>query len=145
MHFPFKTSLNVTHDVQPQPDGTLLYLNNLVLQKNEMEPYQAPFSNIETYDPKLKKAKVVFQADPPQAFYSIACGGVQQLTDSVILISHMFMGAYIFDIKQKKILSTILLDFPNSNGALRAVQNAKLVNLDGFLSHWKSTSEVIAK
>lgn len=137
-HIPFTTSLfNVTHDVQPQADGTLLYFNNMVLQKNEKEPYQAPFSNIETYDPKTKKIKVVFQASPPQAFYSKACGGVQQLTDSILLISHMFMGTYIFDMKQKKVLSTTLLDIPNSNGALRAVQNAKLVNLDGFLSHWK--------
>ncbi len=138
MHFPFKTSLNVTHDVQPQPDGTLLYINNLVLQKNVTEPYQAPFSNVETYDPKLKEAKVIFQAEPPQAFFSKACGGVQKLTDSVILISHMFMGSYIYDTKQKRILKTTLLDIPNSNGALRAVQNAKLVNLESFLSHWKS-------
>lgn len=97
----FSSSLDHTvHDVQVSADGKMIYFNNLVIDGANGSRY----SRIEEVDLTTNKMETVFQASPRELFFSKVCGGVQNLDQEHVLISHHVAGFYVYSRKQKAVV-----------------------------------------
>lgn len=131
-HFKIASSqAHQVHDAQVMENGNILFFNNMGLDSTEENPY----STIEEYDLVENKTVFEFAANPKQLFYSLFCGGVQQLDEDLILFSHMLTGTYIYSKKNNRMVASIFGThfmhdrfFPS--------QQVKAMDLRKFLSHW---------
>jgi hypothetical protein len=131
-HFTIPTSLvHQVHDVQVLENGNIIYFNNVVLEKTEKNPY----SSIEEYDLVEKRIVLQFTSNPKQFFYSVFCGGVQELDQDLILFSHMLTGTYIYSKKSNTIVASIV-GTHYMHDRFFPSQQVKAVDLRKFLTHW---------
>ncbi len=116
------------HDVQVNPEGEYLFFNNRISISSN-----AYISAIQKYDDVKKSLTFNFQSNPPEMFYSPACGGVQEFRD-MIFFSHVTTGGYYYSKEKETIVSSI----PGLNGnphESSPVQQLKLINANEFLKH----------
>lgn len=129
-HVPYKGSVeNALHDVQVTVDGRLLVFNNWVSGRENRS------SAVELFDPVQGTTETVFMTDPPEAFYSQACGGVQEL-GKLYFISHITAGAYLWSPEKKKVLSYVSGTRSDPRG-IEPTQQLKLVDAENFLKNVK--------
>lgn len=118
------------HDVQISPDGTLLYFNN-----RTVDPQYVRFSTVQKYDLITKKLTMEFRASPREAFYSPACGGVQEVGD-LIFFSHITAGGFLWSPAKNEMVKAI----PGTNGnakEVRPTQQLKLIDVEKFFKNSK--------
>ncbi len=116
------------HDVQINSKGEYLLFNNRVSTKTD-----ARISAIQKFDEGKNSLTFNFQSNPPEMFYSPACGGVQEFND-MFFFSHITAGGYFYSKDKDKIVLTI----PGYNGnphEIAPVQQLKLINPHEFLKH----------
>jgi hypothetical protein len=131
-NFTLPSSLvHQVHDVQVLENGNLLYFNNMVTGQQS----EGPHSSIEEYDLVENKTVLEFTSNPKQMFFSLFCGGVQQLDQDLVLFSHMLTGTYVFSRKNNRIESSIH-GTHFMHGRFFPSQQVKSVDLKKFLSHW---------
>ena len=63
-------------------------------------------------------------------------GGVQGIADQIRLVSHSVAGAYIYSVKEQKILRNIYQTHYSSHRFM-PTQQIKLLDLKEFLKFWK--------
>lgn len=125
-------SAHLVHDAQILENGTMLLFNNMASEAS----YENPYSAIEQFDLVENKRVFQFTAQPGQMFFSLFCGGVQQLDDEHILFSHLLTGTYIYSKKSNSIVaSTYKTHFRERR--FFPSQQVKALDLRKFLSHWK--------
>ncbi len=120
------------HDVQVLPNGRLLLFNN---NNAASSTWRRRFSSVDEFD--LERNKVTFQvtAQPREFFYSRICGGVQQVTSDLLMISHNLTGVFVYSRKQKKIIFSSDQLHLGQGGALVGIQEIKAFDLTSFLRH----------
>jgi hypothetical protein len=120
------------HDVQVLPSGRLLLFNN---NNSAAKTWKRRFSSIDEFD--LQKNKITFQvtAQPREFFYSRICGGVQQLTPDLLVISHNLSGVFVYSKKQKKIVFSSDELHQGPGGVPAGAQEIKLFDLTSFLKN----------
>ncbi len=124
-------STHLVHDVQVLENGNILLFNNTA-SKTENDK---PFSAIEEWDMVENKKVLDFTAQPRELFFSLFCGGVQQLDQEHLLFSHMLTGTYIYSRKNKEIIfSTVKTHFRRE--VFHPAQQVKAMDLTKFLTHW---------
>lgn len=139
-----KNSLNHhVHDVQITKRGTLLYYNNVVIEKNKRitnilggSQMEKRYSGIYEIDPVNQRIIRKFEASPEQMFYAWVCGGIQELDDSTWLFNHFLNGTYFYNHKKKKVINSIIsvnADYFKNE----ITQQVNAYDLSKFLSHWK--------
>jgi len=132
-HFVFKSSKdNQVHDVQVLETGNILFFNNMSndsLRGN-------PFSAIEELDMVTNEIVFSFSGTPAGVFYSLFCGGVQELDQEHVLFSHVLTGTYIYSRNKKQIISN-MHETHFKDGLFIPAQQVKMMDLRQFLSHWK--------
>lgn len=131
-HMDVKESqANHLHDVQVLSNGNLLFFNNWT----GGYPIYKRFSSIQEMDLNSMKLVLNFTAKPLGMFYSHICGGVQRLTDDMVLFSHVFNGTYVYSQSKDEIVLNV--SGTNIDGdRLVPAQQVKALKLDKFLSHW---------
>lgn len=131
----FPSSVNeTTHDVQITKNGQVLFLNNEAVYD---EKTSGPRTTIEMIDPLSKKNSYRFQASPPEMFYTALAGGVQQVGNDYLLISHITNAYFFLERKTGKIVRSGVLRDAKKGHSVRNVQDIRAEDLTEFLSHWK--------
>ncbi len=132
-HFVFKSSIaNQVHDVQVLESGNILFFNNMSVDSKRGNP----FSAIEELDMVTNEIVLSFSGNPTGIFYSLFCGGVQELDPEHILFSHVLTGTYIYSKRTKQIITNIH-ETHFKDGLFSPSQQVKMMDLRSFLSHWK--------
>ena len=125
---------NLTHDVQVNKRGNLLYFNNTNVNSKDGDAY----SSVDEYDPI--ENKVVFEFTSPiikTLFFSKCCGGVQELDDEHLLFSDSYNGTYIFSKRKKKMVLTVRETHFSENFSAIFVQDVTALDLKQFFKHRK--------
>ncbi len=133
VQFP-SSILETTHDVQITKDAQVLFLNNEAVYD---ELNSGPRTTIETMDPFSKKNTYRFQASPPEMFYTPLAGGVQQVGDEYLLISHITNAYFFLERKTGKIVRSNVFRDAKKGHSFRSVQDIRAEDLSEFLSHWQ--------
>lgn len=130
----YSTSIDqLIHDVQLMKNGQILLLNN---DHERDKTKSGRWSSVEFFDPVLRKTTYSFSSSPPEMFYTPSCGGVQQLGDGLILISHISNAFFFLDSKSKKILRSDVLKDEHSVANMISIQEIKAHDLTEFLKKW---------
>ncbi len=131
----FPSSIYETiHDVQVMKNGHVLFLNNEAVYD---ERTSGPRTTIEIIDPLTKKNSYRFQASPPEMFYTPLAGGVQQVSDDYLLISHITNAYFFLERKTGKIVRSGVFRDAKKGHSFRSVQEIRAEDLTEFLSHWQ--------
>jgi hypothetical protein len=119
------------HDVHVLPNGKVLIYDNVShLSQDEK------FSTIDEFDPVSGKREVVYQANPPPAFFSPHLGGAQRLPNGNLLISDVTNGAgaaHEIDKTGKRIWTIFYPKINKETGKPFEFQEIKRMNLTKFL------------
>jgi hypothetical protein len=92
-----------THDIQVNPQGNLIYFNNIHAESTPTNLYSA----IQEYDIVNNKMIFEFTSTPKAMFFSRARGGVQSLGNDYFLFSDQFNGTYIISKDTKKMIRSM--------------------------------------
>ena len=132
-HFVFKSSIaNQVHDVQVLETGNILFFNNMSVDSQKRNP----FSAIQELDMVTNEIIFSFSGTPAGVFYSLFCGGVQELDQEHVLFSHVLTGTYIYSRKTKQIIMN-MHETHFRDGLFIPAQQVKMMDLRSFLTHWK--------
>lgn len=142
-HILLKASLKHTvHDVQVNLRGNIVLFNNAVnngIKRDFSHPnwraYDGIHSSVMEVDPETQKTAVKFESNPPQVFYSKACGSVQEIGEDIWLFTHMLNATYIYSKKTGKILHSLPATHLNDH-QFYPVQQVKAQDLKSFLKFW---------
>lgn len=127
--YPLSRDHNV-HDVQVNDNGDILLFNNQVA-----DPSGREYSSVDVYDPRSKTLEFRFTASPKEMFYSVICGGVQQLGHK-LFFSHVTNGGYLLHMPDRKLLWAL----PGKNASAHNLdpnQQIKIVFPERFLEKFK--------
>lgn len=131
-HLSVSSSIrNNIHDVQVLENGRILVFVNLEAKKM----FDTKNSAIQELDSKTGKVLFTFTATPKSMFYSIYCGGVQKISEDLLFISHINNGVFVYSRSKKEIVYHSL-HLHQKDGFLTSFQQAKLMDLEDFLTHW---------
>lgn len=128
-HTNFRSSqMHSVHDVQVTKTGRLLYFNNRAAGSTGTNM----FSTVEEYDLAQRKVVFEFRSNPEAMFYSESCGGVQEVTSDLILITDSIAGVFMYSRSQRRLVwSTKAFHFTGE--ALTVTQDIKQESLTDFL------------
>lgn len=129
-HLPLKLPHHWVHDVQVRTNGNILLYNNFPPEATVDLKYSA----IQEIDPRTEKTIFEFTAEPKTMFYSWMMGNVQELSDDVLLFTHVVNGTYIYSRSKKKMLMTVL-GTHSSFSYVNPSQDTKALDLRSFFKN----------
>lgn len=126
-----------THDTQVNEKGNLIYFNNEQVG-TQSNLQGGPYSGVEEINPLTGKMIYQFFGRPKEIFYSACCGGVQELDNETLLISHMTNGFFVLNRKSGQIIysSGKTTTFQGGETSVTVTQQYRAENLLKFLAAW---------
>lgn len=126
-----------THDAQVNQKGNFIYFNNEQVG-TQSNLQGGPYSGVEEINPLTGKMIYQFFGRPKEIFYSACCGGVQELDQENLLVSHMTNGFFVLNKKSGKIVysSGKTTTFQGGETSVTVTQQYRAEDLSKFLAAW---------
>lgn len=124
---PFSFFHNV-HDAQITPSGSLIYFNNNSAAGSATMLY----SSVDEIDLRSGYRTLEIKAEPEVFFFSRHSGGVQVLTQDLIMFSHAIAGYFVYSRQKRKIIFAGHAPYINREQLVTA-QQIKIEDLTEFV------------